>query len=696
MQKRLEQICTGFARAKLCLCALCVLCYFVLIRVSGAGLWGLFVFSLCCMAYLYLPGRFWARVTGMERALPQYAVPLGILLGTGFLAVLYCFCQRLGFLWVLRLLPPLLGAFWLIVLHGPLPHPKTVWQKLSANGRFLSYALLWSVLLVLFACQISVKNAHPTAAGEIILTQDVMWNIGNANSFAIAFPPQDIRFSMVRFSYHYLTEMVLGTLSIVSGVSCYDIFVFYAAPPVLAAMLCCVHALGHCFYRGDAQKTFLFPFVLLLFNCASLWTALTNGRGIFSNTNLMHLITNINAQGTAVMFLSIFAILFAEMARRNFDVSWRYLAVFLGSFVLACFSKGPAAAIAACSFAVTMLFVFFRRPRMGKAAVAFAGVIVSFLIVYFMIFSSGTNTSIRFGFRTIEDSVFGGWIGGFVASGGAAKAAALVLGALALAFCMQPFQLVLYLSGLWRDVRTVWRLPAERLFANGMVAGGFLAYFLFWHPSYSQAYFALIAIFFLNLLAVDRLGTIQTRGMRALCTACGAVGFATTAVLVVNFTGSGMRQLARNLDIIPKYPYVSTARAGDETAMDWLRENTPRTAQFATNRIHSMSGGSDGISSLYTAMSGRQAYMEGYTYAVTNMGVSEPVVKAKQAVNAALFSANTPPEEILRLCREENIQYLVFSKQYPGDTEQLSGFPVAYENNDVTIYAVCADDPTDP
>lgn len=67
---------------------------------------------------------------------------------------------------------------------------------------------------------------------------------------------------------------------------------------------------------------------------------------------------------------------------------------------------------------------------------------------------------------------------------------------------------------------------------------------------------------------------------------------------------------------------------------------------------------SDGISSLYTAMSGRQAYMEGYTYAVTNMGVSEAVVAQKQAVNTALFDASTAPEEVLRLCAENGIDYL--------------------------------------
>lgn len=677
----------GFPRTKLCLCALCALAYLLLIRVSGAGLWGLFVFTLCAAAYLYLPGRFWARVMGMERVLPDFAAPLGILLGTGFLAVLYCCCMRLGMLWPLRVLPPVLGLYWLLFLRGALRSPREAFRAACADGSFLSRAALWGVLLVLFALMVSVKNAHPSAAGEIVLTQDVMWNIGNANSFALGFPPQDIRFSLVRFSYHYLTELVLGTLSLVSGVSCYDIYVFYAGPLVLAALLCCLYALGLCFYQGHRNKALLFTCSMFLFNCASLWTALTNGTGIFGNTNLMHLITNVNAQGTAVIFISIFVILFAEMARRHFDVSWAYVAVFLGSFVLVCFAKGPAAAIMVCSFAVTMLFVLSRKPRPSRALAAFAGVLVVFLAVYFVIFSSGTNTSVHFGFKTLEASAARQWLRGLLGDSAAAGAVCMVLGAVLHVFCMQPFQFPLYLKGLWCDLRGLLNLSAERLLANGVVAGGFLAYFLFWHPSYSQLYFVLIAILFMNLLAVDQVTAVHTRGGKAVCTLCGAVGLATSAVLAINFAGSGARQLARNLDIIPKYPYVSTARAGDEAAMEWLRVNTPQHAVFATNRIHSMANASDGISSLYTAISGRQAFMEGFTYAVTNMGVSEAVVAQKQMVNAALFDAATPPEEVLRLCAENGIGYLVYSKQYPGDTSQLSGLAVAYENADVIIYA---------
>ena len=163
----------GFPRVKLCFCVLCVLTYLALIRVSGAKLWGLFVFFLCAAVYLYLPGRFWARVTGMEKVLPEFAVPLGVLLGTGFLAVLYCVSMRLGVLWLLRALPPVLGLLWLVLLRGAPQSPWKAARAVYADGGFLSRVTLWCVLSVLFALMVSVKNAHPAAAGEIVLTQDV-------------------------------------------------------------------------------------------------------------------------------------------------------------------------------------------------------------------------------------------------------------------------------------------------------------------------------------------------------------------------------------------------------------------------------------------------------------------------------------------------------------------------------------------
>lgn len=280
----------GFPRVKLCFCVLCVLTYLALIRVSGAKLWGIFVFFLCARGVFIPPRPFlgprhrngegsagiccaagrpsWHRLSGRP-VLCQHAFGRSVAAARAAAGA---------------------GAALAGAPAGRAAKSVESGTRCICGRRIPFTVTLWCVLSVLFALMVSVKNAHPAAAGEIVLTQDVMWNIGNANSFALGFPPQDIRFSMVRFSYHYLTELVFGALSIVSGIACYDIYVFYAGPLVLAALLCCLYALGICFYRGHRNKALLFTFAMFLFNCASLWTALTNGTGSFGNTNMMHLL----------------------------------------------------------------------------------------------------------------------------------------------------------------------------------------------------------------------------------------------------------------------------------------------------------------------------------------------------------------------------------------------------------------------
>ncbi len=677
-----------YPKGKAVFALLCTVFYGVLVCLSGGTPWGIFLTALCAMGYLYLPGRFFSALLGMEKMVPGFVHPLAILYGTGFFAALACVCVRLDALWLLRLLPPVLGLAWLALrLTGR--GRAGAWNGPGCSrGAQSSLLAGWGALTALFGLMVCVKNAHPAAAGEILPNQDVLWNIGNAASFALGFPPQDIRFSGVRLSYHYLTELTEGALSLVSGLSAWDLVTLYMGPVVLAALVVCVFSLGRYFYGGSENRGLVLCVLLFGFQCASMGAALLNGTGVFSNTNLMHLITNVNSQATAVVFISIFAVLFFEMARRRFAVGPLYLASFLCAAVMVSFAKGPAAAIVVCSFAVTMLFLLARRPKLVQWAAAFVGAVGIFAFLYFVIFSSGANNSVHLGYKTVEMSRVYSWLAPVRGVNSAVWWCCVLLSAAATTFLMQPLQFLLYLKGLPGDVRRLFRLPAERLFANGVVAGGWLAYYLFWHPSYSQLYFALIAIFFMNVLAVDALAGLR-RGAFARCAVvCGAAGLVTTAVLCVNFAGSGMRQLGRNLDVLEKYPYVSTAAAGDEAAMKWLRANAPQDAVFATDRIHSMAGSGDGISSLYTALSGRQAYMEGYTYAVTNMGVSEQLLAQKQAVNGALFAPDSSPQETARLCRENRVAYLVDSLQYPGGVAPGADIELVYENDDVKIYHV--------
>ena len=687
MEKIWRQAYNGLQRTKKMLLFFCLGSYLLTVLLSGGTLMGAFRFWLCVLGYLYLPGLLLVRVAGLDRDLPHARSPLAILFGTGFLCVLYCFCMRLGLLWALRLLPPLLAICWLLLCWNPVETQaglKKVWR----SGPALFYGLLVAGLIALFAFSVVVKNARPSAVGAILPNQDLLWNIGNANSFKLAFPPQDIRFSQVRLTYHYLTEMVEGILSLVSGLPAYDVVAFYMGPAVLLALVCCLFALGNLFYRGNRDKTAAFVFGLFLFNCASMFAALLDGRGLFWNYNLSYLVTNLNAQGTALIFASLFFLLFTGMARKDFRVSWRCLAAFLGSFVLLCFAKGPVAAVTACSFAITMVFVLFRRPHYGKALVSLAGVLGIFVTVYTTFYASGVNTSMRLGDRTFQMSAFSHYFNAVMLHNRYLWYLSIPLFALLILFCMQPLQLPLYLRGLWDDVRGLFHLPAERLLINGAACGGAVAYFLFLHPSSSQLYFVLFAIFCINLLAADRVGRPAANPFKAMMVLLGGVGLLTTLVLCVNFVGSGGRQLLRNLDIIPKYPYPAVVCAEDEAAMEWLSENAAPNDLFATNRIDAQPGTGEGVSWIYTALSGRQAYMEGYTYAVTNMGVAEAAVAEKKAVNAAFFSANTSPSEIVRLARENGVRYLVVSLQFPGDTIQLVQFPLVYENSKVQIYRV--------
>ena len=688
MAEFVDRLWQGGVRAKRALILFCLIVYALLVKVSGGSLFGMFVFWLYLLGYLYLPGRLLWRLTGLKEPLgADMRLPGAVLLGTGFLCVLYCFCMRLGALPVLRVLPPLAASAELALFWRPRRTAARLRDRWH-DGAALSWGALYAVLVLLYAFCVVVKNARPSAAGGILPNQDLLWNIGNANSFAIAFPPQDIRFSQVRLTYHYLTEMTEGILAIVSGLPAYDLIAFYAGPAVLAALLAGLFALGGSFYRGNRKKTAFFVFGLFLLGDASLFAALTNGRGLFWNYLLYYLVTNINAQATALLFTAIFLVLFFEMSRRRFDVSLRYLGVFFGSFVLLCFAKGPVAAILLCSFAVTMLFELCRRPRCGRALAALAGPLAIFALIYKTFYAAGVNTSMHLGTKTFEMSFFAPALSALWNRNIYVWYAALPVFAALILLCMAPLQFTLYLRGLGPDLRGILRLPAERLIVNGIAVGGAVAYFIFWHPSYSQIYFVLFALFAINLLAADRVGKPVRKTLRAVLAVFACVGLLTTAVLDVNFVGSGSRQLLRNLDVIARYPYPAVASPEDEDAMEWLRANTDTGITFATNRINTFPQGNEGVSCIYTALSGRQAYMEGTTYAITNMGVSEPVVRKKRNVNLMLFDAATSAEQVRELADENDIDYLVVSLQFPADTAHLAAFPLVYENAGVQIYRI--------
>lgn len=688
LPKFLKKLYTDFVPAKVALFFVGVFIYLLLVVCSGGSVIEGSLLWLTVLVYIVLPGYLLSTLFSKWKLVKAYKGMFTILLGTGFFAFLYCVTMRLSILWVLKTLPLILSVIciFLFLFQKEKISFQNIKEKLTKPDNML-LLLLFATLLVLFSFTYVVKNAHPTLVGDIMLNQDFLWNVGNAESFKIRFIPEDIRFVGVQLHYHYLTELVAGALSIVSGISAYNILGFYFGPCIIVALIYCLYIFGLAFYKGNQTKTMLFTFSMFLFGCASLWKVLPNGKGLFWNTNVYHLISNVNSQATGIIFLCIFSTIFLYCVNEEFKVPMVELGMLFASFFLLCFAKGPVAGIAVCAVAITLVWLFVQKKVNGKglfSAIVLAGM---FVIIYQLFFSSGANTSVQFDIsHTLKTTYFAPYLQWIWDRNLYVWYMVLPVTMVLHTFCMAPFQCFLYVCGLGADIKNLFKLGGDRLYANSALIGGVLAFYLFHHPSMSQLYFIFMALFFINLLAVDRIDKIKAKWVKtvAICFAC--VGLVTNAFLYINLVGSGARQLGRNMGIIEKYPYDFVMNADDEDAMQWLRNNTDTTMMFATNRIHT-GAAREGLSNVYSAMSGRQAFMEGFKYALTNMGVPGDVIVERLAVNDALFNQTTTPEELQQLCERAGITHIVYCEQFWGDEAQLACFDLVYESETVRIYA---------
>ena len=670
---------------------ICFAAYLIVVCLCGASLWDAVRFFVASGVYLILPGwllwrRFGPEGTGLSPL-------LSAVYGTAVLILSFCVGVRLQIPLLYHLFCPALVvalAFWekKSPSHGQairLPNAKDIPSSLWA------LLALWGVLCAFFALSFSARNAHPLVAQSIVPDRDMLWNVGNAEAFLDAFPPQDIRFVGVRFSYHYLTELVAAALAGVAGASCYDVFAFFSGPLFLMAELVSLYSLGLTFYKKSERKALALPVLLFGFQCASLWTVWPSGNSIFGNTMLQHLVTNINAQATAVVFFAAFIALFHQLAKQRFVASPVYWVSYLLTFALFSLAKGPQAAISLCALAVAMVFVLiFQKPNYLGAVGCLVSTAGVFGLMYQLLYSAGANTSMIFSIFAMERtwayqtlSPLADWLCAHLPISGYVW---LVLIGVVDVFLIVPFPFVLWLARVPKDLMGLFHLEPTRILLHAGTVGGFLAYHLFWHESSSQVYFALFAILCICLLAVEELPRLrQLTPYSVIGWICAGLGFITTLCMAGTLLARGTTQLFRTVGLSPSLVASNAVTAGDEEAALWLRANANAGDIFATNRTSSSPppASEDGISNLYTAFSGVQCYMEGWTYAMSNMGVPQAEVEHRRAVVEQLFSQDAQMQDIAALCQEESISFLLYAKGYPGQAPSLE--PV-FENQDVAIY----------
>lgn len=665
---------------------------------AGASLWGALVFAAFAVCGVWLPGRVLAGLCGAARSgLLQTA---SLVFGGCLLALVTVLGSVTGAFWLLWLLPVCgLGGFCL--------RRKTFdWR--GTNGAQWPGGV-WAALLALgvFACVLA--NAHPGsvwANGAVLPDHDFYWNLGNVQSFLQGFPPADLRFAGTQLTYHWLTELLAAGFAM-AGVPAYDALAFYLPSAMLGALVAVLVEFSRLWFAGSGKKTVLLFALTFLGGSAGLWKALA-GRDPFWNLMLRHLVTNVNGVATGMVFLAAFAAALAALARTK-ETPPRWLwALALLSFAALTLAKGPVAGVAAlalaCAAAVYVAGGLARResPRRALAFLALAlAVLALFALGYRLLFSAGAGTSVHFSARgTLEKSYFNNILALIRAHSARAYALCLPLAALAQTLLFAPFAALLGLGGAVRDVPRLFRLPLPRLFATAMALGGFLAFFLFDHEAMSQMYFAFAGLFFLNVLAVENAGALlgwlrkkrpwlraAGRAVLALALAVSlATGLCTCAFLVKD----GLARPQENGWDLP-------LTAAEAQAMAWFADSG---GEFLTNRIHTGKA-LEGLSNVYSGLSGRQSYMEGFKYAASNMGVPIDTIMARLDVLERVFGADTAGAA--RAAVPPEVGWLVYSKAaaragwdvMEGRDEPFfaagkagEGLSIAFQNEDVVIYRV--------
>lgn len=662
------------------------LCGFVVAAtISGVPWYAVPLCAFCAVVYVVLPGKLLLRLLPKKLNLEHMKPAVTLLLGLLYLCVAYVPAARWQ-PWLLHVLVLPLAAVSLVVqlrvVRGSKVEfssylravPPDVWNLLALLGG----------LLAVCGLALCLPNALPSAVGPNTVHQDILWNVGNAASLKSSFPPWDFRFMGIRLQYHFFTDLLAAIFSMLSGLSSFEVHLGGLQPLMLCGLVVCLRSLGMVAFDGSRGKSLLLALLLFTASSGGLWWTNAGGNDPFGNIHIYHIVTNMNGQTSTALLCAVFLGLYLPAVRKDRGAFGVHCLLCLAAFGLLCLTKGPEAGIVACALVLVGMYCLIGKRRNLRAALLSLGLAALFVLSFFLLYSGGANSSMYYEIRgTLGQSIFSR----YAPINGEAHAWQWLL-LFAQWLLVMPLLLFGAVCSFVRDLRQngLLGLAPGRLLCYAVGAGGLLAFGIFTHNSYSQVYFLFIAIFFWCLPTVDTLSFYAARAGRNKLMS-GVIGILMAATFVT--AGAGYARLAGNgLRILYKHsiaPVAEPYTPSNEAAALWLRDNTPRGTVFATNRIHSGEG-YKGISNFFSALSERQAYMEGFEYVRTNMGISFEMLADHVETNAMFFDAGSDPAAILERARVLGISYIVYCEDSEGSREQLARFELVYEGEGTAVF----------
>ncbi len=585
------------------------------------------------------------------------------------------------------------GIYWLVwlpaVAGGLLFLKKRAKPSISGWQKYLPLALLWSTVTLLYTLY-AVSYAHPQTVGAITPNHDFFWNLGNIQAFLNGFPPQDLRFSGVTVKYHYLTELLYAALAMASGLPAYDITAFYAVPFMLGAAIWALYLLAKQVFVSKVQQV-LCVCGMFVFGCAGLHKVLENGLSPFWNSEIIHIFTNINAQTTTVLLLALFLTLYSALQKQEFSPKSPLFWVAIVAFCLLCIAKGPVAGIVALASLAASVVSLVGKNRNWKALIFSVCLVGIFGLLFVTFFSGGAAESMKWNpWGTLEKS----WFTNYIAL---AKAKApqlwwvyLPLFMLLQTVCYCPPAFVGWLLRLPADCKQLLRgeLSHMRLFLHAGAVGGFLAFFLFDHYAMSQIYFGFVGMFFMGLVAIENLSAVKAGLAKAVLAVAVVVSLATGVCDLTFLAKTGISYLptgAWESVAMQKAENRLPLLAEEEQAMQLLDQTMQAGELFATNRNHTGSA-LEGLSNVYSALSGKPGYFESFKYTVSNMGVSMDEVLARLAWNEMLFAETTTDQQARQLCEQVGVRYIVYREGAPGSEAAFAQMKTIFDGESIRIY----------
>lgn len=686
---RLPLICCGIT---ICLLAVTLLLY---TRCGASALPAVWVWGVAALA-VYGPGSA-LRVRLCPDAPESLNPVLNVVFGGTAFALVTLLSSATGLHWLL----------WVWVAFGwglwAMQHRKGAHQLKCPNQEIWILAVIAAVYILLNALW-ATRYLHPSVASVARPSQDFFWNLGNTESLLSGFPMADLRVDGVTVSYHFLTELWGAGLCMLTRIPAYDVVAFYGYAPIVVAMVVCLYSLGKALWSENASiRPLLLTSMPLWLGCVSLWKVMANGTGRFGNVMALYVVSNINGQATAFLMLAAFFAVFAVLEQSSWNAPSGLWAAAVAGFYLLVFAKSPQAAILAlalvCAFVVRAIGGARTKRRASTGLVWFFFLVpLGFWLVYVLCFSAGADSSMSFSLTgTLNLYFFASILQALRIRFASLWMAFLPVLWLAQSLLAAPAAFCVWVVCAVQDLFHLGKVSAQRLTWHACIVGGLTAFFWFDHYSSSQLYFFILALFCLGLVLLDRLpelwhklsvcrGKVTTwlaRVAKAGCAVLLAVGCATNLLLCVWLVRTAPAQLAGGTPDERYYPLT----AQEEAACAWLAENMEEDALFATNRMHTGTA-LEGLSNVYTGLSGRQAYCESFKYAVSNMGDHAGDVMTRYEQMCRIFAPDTTEEELKQLCRETGVTYLVYHALSEGSDTQLNCFEQVYQSDVISIYKV--------